>query len=456
MTTTDDAPAATPSLSDTIRTMLRERRHGDLVALARRAVAAAPDNAEVWNLLGVGLRLDGGAAAAMACHGRALDLDPANVTAMVNLGTCCSDLDRLDETVEWYRRVVARAPSAIAWTHLGVARHEAGDPEGALPDFAAALALDPLYARAHVERAHALLRLGRFDEGWPEFEWRWRLGEAGELGLPALDTPRWDGRQLDGPLLVLPEQGFGDTILCARFLTGLRGRVPQVILACKPELARLFAGLEGVDAIVPAAAPPPAHAAHVPMMSLPFLTMRDRAPPPPARLAAPPESRQRLAPLIAAAGGRLRVGIVWSGSVTFKANAQRAVGLDRFLPFAAIPGLRLFSLQKGPPARDLQRPGAREAIVDLGAHCRDFADTAAAIELLDLVVMTDSSVAHLAGSLGRPVWNLLSFSPYWLYGTGGEQGPWYGSMRLLRQRRPGDWAGLFAEVEKRLREAAAA
>jgi tetratricopeptide (TPR) repeat protein len=452
----DDIRPAPAGPAPTIQTLLDQRRHREVIALAERAVAAAPGNPETWNLLGVGLRLDGRPWAAAAAHRRALDLAPQNATALVNLGNCAGELDHPGEAVAWYRQLVALAPSAIAWTHLGVALHRAGDAQAALPAFEAALALDPGYARAGLERAQALLRLGRFDAGWAAYESRWRLAASDRPRLPAFGTPRWDGGPLDGPLLVWPEQGFGDTILCARFLASLRGRVPRIVLACRPELRRLFQDLEGVDALVPADAPPP-HAAHAPMMSLPLLAMRGAAaPPPPARLTVPAAARARLAALVAPHRGRLNVGIVWSGSVTFKANARRAATLDRFLAAACIPGVRLFSLQKGPPAAALDAPGLRSLVVDLGDHCADFADTAAAIEQLDLVLMTDSSVAHLAGSLGRPIWNLLPFDPYWLYGTGGAHTPWYASMRMFRQSRPGDWDGVFAAAMQALAEAAAA
>jgi tetratricopeptide (TPR) repeat protein len=443
-------------VAETIQTLLRERRHDELVALAERTVAAAPENAEAWNLLAVALRRMQRHRAAIACLRRALDLDPGNPTAMLNLGGACGDTERPAEAAIWYRKVLERQPSAIVWTHLGVALHETGDPAAALDAYDTALALDPAYARCHVERAHALLRLGRFAEGWEEFEWRWRLDPADRPALPSLASPRWTGEPLDGPLLVLPEQGFGDTILCARFLAALRGRVKRVILACKPELLRLFSTLEGIDALVPTNATPPPHAAHIPLMSLPRLTMRpDEAPPPPARLHVPAESRAKLAGLIGPNRGRLNVGIVWSGSVTFKANAQRATTLDRFLSFAEVPGLRLFSLQKGPPAAELNAAGLGSLIVDLGRQCRDFADKAAAVEQLDLVVMTDSSVAHLAGSLGRPIWNLLPHAPYWLYGMGGAQTPWYPSMRMFRQDGPGGWDRVFEAAGRAAMERAA-
>jgi hypothetical protein len=160
--------------------------------------------------------------------------------------------------------------------------------------------------------------------------------------------------------------------------------------------------------------------------------------------------------VIAQAGRRLKVGIVWSGSVTFKANAQRATGLDPFLTFADVPGVQLFSLQKGPRAAELAASGARNFVIDLASHCADFADTAAAVDLLDLVIMTDSSVAHLAGSLGKPIWNLLCFAPYWLYGVAGSETPWYPSMRLFRQTTAGAWDPVFAAARTALAETARA
>jgi hypothetical protein len=150
-----------------------------------------------------------------------------------------------------------------------------------------------------------------------------------------------------------------------------------------------------------------------------------------------------------------RVGIVWSGSVTFRNNHRRAVGLERFLPLAEIPGVQLFSLQKGPPYEQFRRLAPLPAVVDLGSLFEDFADTAAVLRQLDLVVMTDSSVAHLCGALGVPIWNLLNFHAYWIYPPGQDSSPWYPSMRLFRQRRPSDWDEVFGRLHQALELAVA-
>jgi Flp pilus assembly protein TadD len=453
------APAARPHpLSATFEKILAAiaaGRHADAVALAERAVAQAPDSPDAWNALGVALRVSGDPRAAMGCHRRALDLAPGNVAARINLGNAALELDRIGEAVAWLREVATLRPSAKNHADLGHVLHDAGLTADAVAAFDAALALDPENPRARCERGQVLLRLGRHAEGWPDFEWRWRLPDMPPM--PKYSTPLWDGRKIDGTVIVWPEQGFGDAILSARFLPVLRDRVGRFLLGAKPELIRLFEGLPGVDELVPLGAPQPRHAANVPMMALPGLAMRSLADlPPPATLHVPADSRARMAPLVGRTDGRLRVGIVWSGSVTFKANAQRATGLDRFLAFADIPGVQLYSLQKGPRAAELESSGARNFVVDLGRHCRDFADTAAAVEALDLVIMTDSSVAHLAGSLGKPVWNLLPFSAYWLYGQDPERTAWYPTMRLFRQGAPGDWGPVFDAARRALAELAPA
>jgi len=434
-----------------IQRAISERRHADAIALAERVVAATPQRSDAWNALGVALRAGGQPREALGCYRRALELAPEDIAATANMANATKDLQRYAEAVALHRRVIARQPDSTAWTNMGVALHDGGMLAEALAAFEQAIRLNPENASAQFDRSQVLLRMGRFEEGWPAFEWRWRLPD--KPAFPGYTTPAWDGKDLQGALLVWPEQGFGDAILSARFLPVLRKRVGRFVLGVKPELSRLFSDLAGVDTLVAMGARQPPHVAHASMMSLPGFAMRDRRDlPPPARLHVPADARARLAPVIAQAGRRLKVGIVWSGSVTFKANAQRATGLDRFLDFAEVPGVQLFSLQKGPRAAELAASGARNFVIDLAPHCADFADTAAAVDLLDLVIMTDSSVAHLAGSLGKPVWNLLCYAPYWLYGVAGGETPWYPSMRLFRQTAAGDWDPVFAAARMALAE----
>ncbi|MGF1609202.1 MAG: hypothetical protein ACFCUQ_07385, partial [Kiloniellales bacterium] len=258
-------------------------------------------------------------------------------------------------------------------------------------------------------------------------------------------------------ILLYPEQGFGDTILASRFIAQVKDQGASVILECKPALRRLFTGLEGVDRLAELGAVKDGFDCHCSLLDLPgLLGLEPGCIPPPPRLTVPDEARARARHLLAPAEGRFKVGVVWSGSVTYKGNRKRAAALQRFLDLAAVPGVQLYSLYKGPLERELKESGAGPLLIDVGSNDADLADAAAVIEQLDLVVMTDSAVAHLTGSLGRPIWNLLGFSPYWIYGPAGETTPWYPSMRLFRQPAGGDWDPVFARVKEELAAAVAA
>jgi hypothetical protein len=187
-------------------------------------------------------------------------------------------------------------------------------------------------------------------------------------------------------------------------------------------------------------------------MSLPHLvgTPKDGSPPPAPRLTIPGDSRERARQIVAAFRERFRIGVVWTGSLTYKSNNRRSVSPESFLGLARIPGVQLFSLYKGDAHGDFLASGMNGLIVDACGKDRDFADSAAIIDEMDLMITTDTAVVHIAASLGKPVWNLLSHESFWLYGLG-ETTPWYPSMRLFRQDRQGDWEELFARVEEELR-----
>jgi hypothetical protein len=403
-------------------------------------------NPSALNDMGVKLRAAGNTAAAVVVYRRALECGPETPGLLSNLGNALKDLQRFDESIALHRRATQLSPDSVrVAVNLAVALRESGRVDEALAEFSRALRLAPEDASARFDRAQLLLMCGDYRRGWPEFEWRWRLAD---VKAPKYRQPLWDGTpHKDATILLWPEQGFGDTILCARFIPLVKKRVGRVVLGCQPELVRLFSRLKGIDAVVPYGAPLPRFDMHCPLMSLPRFFLTDlRDIPPPARLSVPGQPPQGLQAAIARAGTRLKVGIVWSGSLTFKANHIRSTSLERFLELTAVPGIQLFSLQKGPRAADLTATGADRMVIDLAPYLNDFADTAAAVSRLDLVIMVDSAVAHLSASLGRPVWNLMRYVPYWLYLRDRCDTPWYPSMTLFRQSRPGDWDGVFGHV----------
>lgn len=435
--------------------LLAAGRSLEAVPLAEQLVGADPDDPVAWTMLGVALRGSGRPAAAIVAYRRALDLQPEAGGVHSNLGNALKDAHRLDEAVAAHYRAVQLDPrNPTTWQNLGVALRERGDLTDSLAAFQHVLNLAPDSVTAHSDRAQILLIRGEFAEGWREFEWRWKLKE---LRPQNFKQPRWTGAALpEATILLWPEQGFGDTILGARYIPLVKERVGKVVLGCKPELARLFQGMPGVDQIVLVGEKLPEFDVHSPLLSLPGLLGTEFGNiPPPVTLTVPNDARAKLVSVFTPYVQRLKVGIVWSGSLTFRANHLRATTLDRFLGFAEIPGVQLFSLQKGPRSKDLDAYGARGLVADLAPYLDDFADTGAAVDALDLVLMTDSSVAHLAASRGRPVWNLLPYMPYWLYLTGRSDSPWYPSMRLFRQPEPGDWDSVFREAKAALAALAA-
>jgi len=426
-------------------------RLDEAVAAYEEILASRPGDGTAWMNLGAVLRAAGRAHASVACHRRALECRPDDPRVLTNLGNALKDLDRLDESVACHRRAVALdSGNATLHHNLGVALRQQRECEAAVAAFERARALAPERADMRWDLALELLKLGEFARGWPAYEARWELAGT---SLPELGRPMWDGGPLTGKTLLLhSEQGFGDTLLALRFLPALKERGARVLLQVRPELFRLLRGLSCVDGLIVRGEALPPFDLHCPLMSLPGrLGVHASSLPPHPALTLPEQARAKMRREIPDDGRRQKVGIVWSGSVSFADNRRRAARLEHFLRLLEVPGLSLYSLQKGPPQRALKAAGAGALVQDLAPHIADFADTAAALEQLDLVVMTDTAVAHLAGLLGRPVWNLLSFSSYWLYGRDGERTPWYSSMRLFRQRSPGDWDELFDRVVAELR-----
>lgn len=421
-------------------------------------LAAEPRNGGAWSALGVLLRRAGRNAASIGAQRRGLEYEPAHAGIWSNLGNALTDCGRYDEGVAAHLRAYALAPDASSSLfNLAIGLRKAGRFAMAIQVLDHALALSPGNASLDWERALCLLQSGDYARGLEAYESRRGIPAYRNRTVPG--TP-WDGGPLDGRTIFLStEQGFGDALLAARYVPSVKARGGRILLECHPEQRRIFAALP-VDAFITAGAPFPDYDVQASLMSLPRLFGTTAATvPPPVPLAVPEEARARAAGLVGPADGTLKVGIVWSGRTTFADNARRATTLDRFLRFLEVPGVRLYSLQKGPPEEQLAALGTATLIAPLGPQLDDFAVTAAVIERLDLVVMTDSSVAHLAGSLGRPVWNLVQYVPYWIYGhEGGFSGdgtPWYPSMRLFRQGSDEDWERVFDRVKAELAALAA-
>lgn len=430
----------TQSLLDEAFGHYRAKRFAAAVEAGRKAVALAPGAPTLWNAFGIFLRGYGRTKEAIAAFHRAVALAPHDASAWSNLGNVLTDIRSLETAIGCYDRAVAYQPRSPVFHHnLGVALRRANRLQDSVDSLSRALIFDPDNAHARLDRSMVHLHRGDYLAGWADYEARLVTGD-----LPARDLPgkRWRGQEFRGQrLLIVPEQGFGDALWIARYLPLVKALGGAVILEARPELIPLFEENKLVDEVVPPGKGPKDVEWSIYQCSLPGLFTHDLASIPAAPyLSASPDRIVRIRPLIEGAGPDLKVGIVWSGSVTFKNNRERAVPLTAFLESFAIPGVRLFSLQKGPPEGELKKANGAP-IVDLSPHLASFADTAAALSLLDLVIMTDSSVAHLGGAMGRPVWVLLGRGSHWVWLDAGEESPWYPSLRLFRWR--GAWPDVF-------------
>lgn len=404
-----------------------------------------PDDAAAWCNLGVLARRQQQFSTARVCLQRALALSPGNPRFLTNLGNVLKDCEELEAALDCHRRALLQLPEdAIVRFNYVLALRDAGECDAAVLELDRLLQQFPDNASYRWERALLNLYRGDFAKGWPDYEARW---ETGDLPNMPFGCPRWQGEALgSGRLLLVAEQGYGDTILSARFIRLIREQHPdcRISLLCKPELHRLFAGL-GVELLQQGASAQ--FDKYCPLMSLPGLFKTDdNTVPAPVSLVVPDAARAAWAWLKTDKPGKLKIGIVWSGSPGFRENARRATELSRFLALAANPAVQLYSFQKGPRQQDLLAEGAGPLVIDLAGALGDFADTAAAVEHMDVIIMTDSALAHLAASLNKPVINLLQYKPYWLYATDARTRAWYPAMQTIRQAKPGDWDGVFARL----------
>lgn len=277
--------------------------------------------------------------------------------------------------------------------------------------------------------------------------------EAGLVRMDDLSSlPRWDGEDRKGlKLLVYPDQGLGDDILFGRFFGALKNLEASPVFFARRPLYRL---LENSDTGIPLCGSVRdlnLFDAWVPAASLPHITGFDGTPPPPLPLTPPEDSVKRARAMTAPFGREFRIGICWTGNSSYPKNHIRSVTPDAFLPLVKIPGTRFFSLYKGEFISQLEETGMASLITDACSSDRDFADTAALIKEMDLVISTDTAVIHLAAGLGKPVWNLLPFESFWQYGRSADTTPWYPGMKLFRQERLKDWSAPLKRIERELR-----
>jgi len=504
MTLPDSPPPApsdpTSTVAEQTRLGMEAHARGDLdtcIDHFHRALELAPDMAEAHNNLGVALHAAARYAEASRCFQDALAIVPDDTVTLHHLGLAFQDEGRLEEAVACFRQAVELSPDfaaahndlggalirqglaregvasleraihidprcADAMANIGLACEDAGMFSEAFQATLRALQIAPGHAEAHTTLGMMLLRAGHYADGWREYEWRW---QCRRFKRPAVHGPIWDGASLQGRTILLSaEQGIGDTVQFFRYGEILAAMGARVIGWCPQRLVPILSTCPGYTELVASDAPLPPFDVQASVMSVPGLvgtgleTIPARVP----YLHADPERIEAWRRALAAGAGAERpftIGVAWQGNrsvATYSSGRNRSYPPQALAPLAALPGVRFLSLQAGPDRGRAPLPAGLPDF-DPGMALESdpdaaFVDTAAAIMTCDLVISCDTSIAHLAGALGAPVWTALPLVADWRWLVDRDDSPWYPSMRLFRQRHLGDWAGVFECMAARLKE----
>jgi tetratricopeptide (TPR) repeat protein len=427
------------------------KRYADALRLLDHVLAADPNHADALHLAGIARHRLGDPVRALALMERSLRHGINTPLYFRNICEIYRALGRLDEAVAMAERAQRLAPGEPASLYnLGVVYYHALRLREALACADQALAIDPGFGDAHFLRAEVLLLRGEWEEGWREYEWRFRLSNSTPL-LPPTSKPQWDGAAMpDSTLLVVVDQGFGDGIQFMRYLPWAMARCPRLIVAAGAELAPMLRQIVPPEMVRHNWQGVADFDAYCALSSLPRLegTRAGRIPAAIPYLAASPERVARWAERLRrlSPAGHRRIGIIWAGRPTHANDRLRSIPLATLAPLGMLSNVTLFAIQKGPTISQTGAWYGRAPLVNLGAEVADYDDTMAILENLDLLITVDTSVAHLAGALGRPVWVMLPLAPDWRWLLDREDTGWYPSMRLFRQRKAGDWAGVVRDV----------
>lgn len=425
--------------------------HDATISSYEIALRLEPNHAEARNNLGFALAVQGLTDEAIAHYREALRIKPEYADAYNNLGTALHVVGEIDEAIACYERAIELdCAHADAHHNLGILRRATGRLDEALASYERALWIAPDRPQFHLSLGILLIAMGDFERGWREYEWRWRCPE---FSLPSFHQPIWDGSPLRGrTILLYPDHGMGDTIQFIRYAPIIKRMGGRVIACCQRPIARVLATCPGIDQLVTEGDPTPAFDVYVPLMSLPRIlgTTVNTVPADVPYLHADPRLVDRWRDELRPFEG-FKIGVAWQGNPQYPNDRDRSFPLSALEPIARLPGVRLFSLQRGLGREQIEAHAESLGLIDLAGRFTDFMDNAAAMRSLDLVIVPDTSLSHLAGSLGVPVWLALCLAPDPRWMTGREDSVWYPRHRLFRQTAPGHWDDVFARMAAELR-----
>ncbi len=421
-----------------------------------RAIAIEPGEAEYHTSLGIILSKLGKAHLAKIRWKEAIRLKPNQAEPHFHIGDTMIDEGNPGEAIDYLQKAVAIKPDFVeAWNNLGLCHKALKELDRALDCFTRAVELNRELADSHINLAMAHLVMGDYEAGWREYEWRFKQAESPMSFAPPDGAALWRGEEIrDEKLVIIAEQGFGDTIQFARYLPRLRELCAGITMLVPHPLVPLLAEIPELDLVISDAAGLGRFDRYCPLLSIPHILK--------TTLGSIPQKNPYLNAnheLVAGWGEKLpeapvRVGLVWEGKPLFQNDPlrRRSTCLQDLAPLAARDDAIFFSLQKGEPAKQIENAPDNMRIIDLDRQINNFADTAAIIANLDIVISIDTATAHLGGALGKPTWTLLPFSPDWRWGLDQDKTPWYPNSTLFRQQEPNQWQAPIEEMARRLQK----
>jgi hypothetical protein len=452
-------PGSVPLPLDEVLRIANEYERGGRLDDAKRLLdhilGVSPNQGDALHLAGIVAFRKGDIEESLELMQRSLTFGIDTPLYLRNICEVYRTLGHMDEALDTARRATELAPADPLCQHnQAIIHYHRLELDEALDCAGRALHIDPSMPGAHFVRAEALLLRGDWQEGWDEYEWRFRIAGAAPL-MPPTSRPQWDGSAFSNkPLLLIADQGFGDVIQFARYIPWVAEQCPDIVLACSSEVqpilrqiapnARQFVRWEDM----------PDYAAFCALSGLPRLadTRVETVPAPVPYLYADPARiarwAERLSGLVSS--GYRRIGVIWAGRPTHNNDRNRSALLADFMPLANVAGIALLALQKGPMTTQAGEYYGRAPLINLGAEIDGYDDTMAILENLDLLVTVDTSVAHLAGAMGRPVWIMLPRAPDWRWLLERSDTPWYPTARLFRQKILRRWDDVVKAIAEEL------
>jgi tetratricopeptide (TPR) repeat protein len=434
----------------------KQNLYDDAIENYKQALSLDSDFIEAYNHLGVALNEKGRYTEAIESFKNAIKRDPGYAEVYNNMGIALKELEEFTEAIANFERALQLDPNfAEAYYNLGNSIRDQGRCIEAISNFNKAIDIKPDYAQAHWNLSLAYLLNGNYTEGWKGYKWRRNADLKVLTDYHSTGKPRWDGSSFESKrLLVHYEQGLGDNIQFIRYLPMIKARGGTVIFETLKPLINLLRGFNGIDELLeyaPDRQLPVEYDVYTSLLDMPFIfeTTVETVPSGLPYIYADPSKSLHWRDKLSGPG--LKVGIVWAGSPEHGNDRYRSCSLKNFAPLGEIEGVRLYGLQKGQAARQMNEYAGILPVTNISEYFNDLADTAAAIDNLDLVVSVDTSVLHLAGAMGKTVWALLPYAPEWRWMLNRKDSPWYPTMRLFRQSNWNDWDQVFSSVAEELK-----